>query len=188
MQACSSPVLLLACGVEVGGGGSCMCVGGCLPAFRSSQATQRGLPSRHRSSHTTDSRESHLQPRNGFGEWFYPKPKEPRAWVAPAAASPHMHVGIIGFPVKPQALGAGKDYESSEANESLKTLLSPASAAAPRSREEQKRVGSLQSYQHGKLARAPGGAGHLCWGPGTCLLCPQRWGWGGGRGGSAGLP
>lgn len=39
--------------------------------------------------------------------------EDPSVWVAPAAAPPHMHTGITGFAVKPQAL-AGKDYRTSE--------------------------------------------------------------------------
>lgn len=73
---------------------------------------------------------------------FIQNHKDPRAWVAPGATSPHRHMGIIGFPVKPQALGTGKDYESAKATESLKTLLLP--EAAPHSKE-QERMGLLQS-------------------------------------------
>lgn len=181
-RACPSPVLPPARGVGAGGvtvtgvgralqpsrqhGGGGVCRPGTGPATPLTPKSRAG-------SHVMD-----------LVSGFTQNHEDPSAWVAPAAAPPHMHTGIIGFAVKPQALAAGKDDRTSEANESLRTLGPPASAAAPRSKGP---GGSLHGSSAQKApARAAGAAGHQGWGLGTCLLCPQRWGGGGGGGGVGG--
>lgn len=77
-------------------------VWGEMPALRASQAT--GGSTLQAPVHTID---SHLKPRDRFGEWFYSGPPGPGSpgTTSPRLISPSQHtdVGIIGrVPVKPR--------------------------------------------------------------------------------------
>lgn len=179
-RACPSPVLPPARGVGAGGvtvtgvgralqpsrqhGGGGVCRPGTGPATPLTPKSRAG-------SHVMD-----------LVSGFTQNHEDPSAWVAPAAAPPHMHTGIIGFAVKPQALAAGKDDRTSEANESLRTLGPPricGSAPFQRTRGLVARLISTESSGQGCRCSGPPGLG-----PGDLPAVPAEVGWRRGWGGS----
>lgn len=137
-----------------------MCVE--VPARRPSQATQGHL-SRHRSSHTPDSQETHQKLRDGSVSGFIQNHKNPGAWLPQVRplhgllpASHHVNVRITGqIPAKPQSA-----WHWQRLLKSWKPYYVCICGRTPLQRNV---AAHYRAHRQGKPFRAPGGSGHLCW-------------------------